>query len=309
MAIPKIAAIVCTHNRAQFLPGALDSLLRQSVGPEAYEVIVVDNLSTDDTPRIGRSYGEQHANLRYHLEPELGLSAARNSGLRQTNAELVAFTDDDAIVAPDWIERLLGRFSSAHPMTAAVGGEIDPVWQAPRPKWLTDAMLRPLSAHLGWSDRPIVLKDGQWLCEVNCAYRRELMLRYGGFPTTLGRRGASLLSGENTINDRLREDGYQLFFDPGIRVQHIIHADRVRRDWFRRRYFWQGVTGAVVAEERQRFGGEVERWQLLDLPLSPNEWITMFDDEGDDGEFEAHCDRLGHLGYLMALKGIVEGNR
>lgn len=309
MAIIKIAAIVCTHNRAAFLPGLLDSLLHQSVGPEAYEIIVVDNMSTDDTSRIGRSYDEQHDHLRYHLEPELGLSAARNAGIEQTRAELVAFTDDDAIVPPDWIERLLNRFASVHAMTAAIGGEIDPIWKVPRPRWLTDAMLRPLSAHLGWSDQPIVLRDGQWLCEVNCAYRRDLVLHYGGFPTKLGRRGGNLLSGENIINERLQEDGYQLFFDPDIRVQHIIHADRVRRDWFRRRYFWQGVTQAIAAEERQRLGQKVEHWQMLDLPQSPDEWITMFDDDGDDHEFEVYCDRLGHLGYLLTLKGIVEGNR
>lgn len=309
MTTPKIAAIVCTHNRSKFLTGALDSLLRQSVDAAAYEIIVVDNISTDNTPQIGQAYSEQHVNLRYHLEPKLGLAVARNSGISLTNADLVAFTDDDAIVSFDWIERLLDRFSTVHAMTAAIGGEIDPIWEIPRPRWLTDAMLRPLSAHLGWSDRPTVLQDDQWICEVNCAYRRDLLLRYGGFPTVLGRRGSNLLSGENTINDRLRDDGYQLFFDPHIRVQHIIHADRLCRNWFRRRYFWQGVTGAVAASERQQWGAVATHWQVLDLPQSPDEWVLMFEEEGDNAGFEAHCTRLAHLGYLLSLKGLIEGNR
>jgi glycosyltransferase involved in cell wall biosynthesis len=309
MVMPKISAIVCTHNRAAFLPAALDSLLRQSVDPEAYEIIVVDNLSTDETPSVTQSYVREHANLRCIVEPKLGLSVARNAGMQQTAAELVAFTDDDAVVAPDWIERLLERFSKVHAMTAAIGGEIEPIWQVPRPGWLTDAMLRPLSAHLGWSDQPIVLGKGQWLCEVNCAYRRELVLGYGGFPTSLGRQGGNLLSGEGTINERLQADGYELFFDPRIRVRHTIHAERVSRDWFRRRYFWQGVTEAVTAEERQRLGTPPEHWQILDLPQSPDEWVTMFDDLGDDDEFEAHCNRLAHLGYLLTFKGLVGGNR
>ncbi|MFO1072398.1 MAG: glycosyltransferase family A protein [Geminicoccaceae bacterium] len=114
MTTPKIAAIVCTHNRSKFLTGALDSLLRQSVGDAAaYEIIVVDNISTDNTPQIGQAYSEQHVNLRYHLEPKLGLAVARNSGISLTNADLVAFTDDDAIVSFDWIERSRLRFDRA----------------------------------------------------------------------------------------------------------------------------------------------------------------------------------------------------
>jgi glucosyl-dolichyl phosphate glucuronosyltransferase len=302
----RIAAIVCTHNRADHLPRAIDSLLAQSAPAADYEIVIVDNRSSDATAEIGQAYSRRHRHVRYLFEPVLGLSAARNAGLAGTAAELVGFIDDDAIAAPDWIARMLDRFATLQPTPAGIGGEIDPVWGQPRPSWLSDEMLRPLSAHLGWSDQAHFLTEDEWICEVNSAYRREIILHYGGFPTKLGRRGSNLLSGENAVNELMRRDGHQLFFDPAIRVRHVIHADRLKRDWFRRRYFWQGVTAAFVVAESRRAGLEAGHWRMLDLPQSSAEWVELFDDFSDDGAFQSDCDRLAHIGYLLAMKGLIE---
>ncbi|MFO1072397.1 MAG: hypothetical protein U1E17_06895 [Geminicoccaceae bacterium] len=92
-----------------------------------------------------------------------------------------------------------------------------------------------------------------------------------------------------------------MFFGLHIRVQHIIHADRLCRNWFRRRYFWQGVTGAVAASERQQWG-VYTHWQVLDLPQSPDEWVLMFEEEGDNVLGGAQPDYS--LGYSCCLEAL-----
>ena len=81
-----------------------------------------------------------------------------------------------------------------------IGGDVIPIWEADRPDWLTDTLLRPLSAGLKWSAEPRFLRSGEWLIEVNSAYQREALLSIGGFPEHLGRVGDSLLSGEGGVN-------------------------------------------------------------------------------------------------------------
>ncbi|MGB5916428.1 MAG: glycosyltransferase family A protein, partial [Phormidesmis sp.] len=100
MTVPLISAIICTHNREQYLGAAIDSLLAQTL--DCYEIIVVDNASTDATAAIAKSRVDSAANnaantkVRYIYEPTLGLSVARNRGAKEAQGEILAYLDDDA---------------------------------------------------------------------------------------------------------------------------------------------------------------------------------------------------------------------
>ncbi|NVK13354.1 MAG: glycosyltransferase [Rhodobacteraceae bacterium] len=309
MAEKQISVIVCVYNREDTLPQCLEALAAQSLSPGLFEVVIVDNASTDRSPEIAASYAARFPHIRVCREPRQGLAAARNRGMREALAPVAAFTDDDAIPAADWAERLLARFAELGADTVAVGGELDPVWTAPRPDWLTgEFLLHPLSVCLGWSEHARHLSGGEWLCEANSAYRIAPVLERGGFPETLGRIGSNLLSGENAVNQVLIRDGFRFFFDPDIRVGHQIPAQRMTRDWFRRRFFWQGVTTFVVRQYLQQQGCDVEAVSVVPVPMNESSWEQLFGGAvEDEAAFRDSLGQLYGLGYLLAGAGLLAG--
>src|SRR5690349_5231481 len=102
-----VSVCICTYNRCQTLRSALESVLGQEADGVRFEVIVVDNNSTDDTKQVVESFVRRgHSNLRYSFEGRQGLSHARNAGIAVARSPLVAFTDDDIRVAPDWVSTI-----------------------------------------------------------------------------------------------------------------------------------------------------------------------------------------------------------
>ncbi|UDL93433.1 MULTISPECIES: glycosyltransferase [Lichenihabitans] len=301
-----VSVIVCTYNRAGVLFQCLNALAHQTCGPTTFEVLIVDNNSTDTTADVAQEFCGRFPNFRYLFEARQGLANSRNVGLAAAAYDICAFTDDDAIVPPGWIDQLLRAFEAAPPATVAVGGEIDPIWETPRPDWLDDELLKPLSAGLGWSLDPITLKPEEWICEVNSAYRKAPLLKHGGFPERLGRIGMNLLSGENAVNILLAGDGGTFYFDPHIRVQHMISSDRITKAWFRRRMYWQGITTFVVQGYLRQNGIATPAWSDLEVPTSERSWAELFDD-ANDAAFRTSLRITSNLGYLFASQGLVLG--
>lgn len=135
----RITAAICTHNRAALLPAAIESLLAQSLPPTDYELLVIDNASTDATPQVMQRYltASGSVTLRSAVQPVLGLSHARNLAVEMAAGEIIAFMDDDAVATPGWLEALLDVYA-IHPEAWVVGGKVLPVWDGERPVWLTD---------------------------------------------------------------------------------------------------------------------------------------------------------------------------
>src|SRR3990170_1802357 len=105
----QVSVVISTYNRASQLSAALDALCAQ-VGGVNYEVVVVDNNSTDATAQVAASRSRLHPHLRYIFEPRQGLPFARNTGVQATRAEIVAFTDDDVEVGPEWVSTIKRLF-------------------------------------------------------------------------------------------------------------------------------------------------------------------------------------------------------
>lgn len=306
---PLIAAIICTYNRAEILPRCLESLSKQNLPIDEYEVVIVDNNSTDNTREIIAGFCARNRNFRYVFEPCQGLAIARNTGISNSSALLLSFTDDDAVVPEDWLYRKYSVFRYLPGTTAALGGEIKPIWPGKKPDWLTPKMLHLLSAHLGWSKRPRFLQGDEWLCEVNTTYAREILLKYGGFPEKLGRVGENLLSGENIVNKLMQDDGAQFYFDPDNVVQHHIDKSRLNMSWIRKRSFWQGVTGYYCDQylrENAKDQSNSHAEKILDLPCSADAWSTMFDETQDNNVNES-LTTLWSVGYALASQGVVTG--
>lgn len=244
--IPRISAVICTHSRADYLGRALASLADQSLPGGEFEVVVVDNASTDRTPQVVREFTDRVPNLRYVREARLGLSTARNSGFASARALYVAYLDDDARAHRDWLKHLLRAFETPAETPACVGGRVWMDWGQGVPGWLPPT-LYPVYTFVdhGEDDRPLAARE--YLVGANLAFRRDALVQLGGFDTNLGRRGTSLRSGEESaIIGLIRERGWPVYYAGTAAVWHAVPRPRRRRSWLWTRMFWDGAAQPLI---------------------------------------------------------------
>jgi glycosyltransferase involved in cell wall biosynthesis len=255
-----VSVILSTYNRAGVLPAALDALLHQT-GDVAYEVILVDNNSTDGTADLGRRYAEDHPDrFRYVFEAQQGLSHGRNAGIRAARGSIVAFTDDDVQVAPDWVAQVKRGFDG-DPAAAYVGGRILPRWTSPPPRWLTTAHWSPLALQ-DYGDAPVRTSASWPICLVggNLSFRRSVFDQVGLFTPSLGRIRDGIGSTEDhEMQLRLWMAGLEGVYLPAVTAVAEIPSDRMTRAYHVR---WQKGHGRHCARMRLR-------------ELVPREWAPM----------------------------------
>jgi len=242
----KFSILIATFNRAAVLQKTLESLA--SLQPQgSWEVIVVDNNSPDDTPQVVEAAARTFpVPLRYVFEPEAGRSAALNSGFRAARGEILVTTDDDVRVEPDWLDRIAAGFE-AHGCDY-IGGRVVPVWPGEVPDWLParNEVLCGVIAVLDYGPAPIRYGVRVPL-GVNMAIRREALGRAGAFDCRIGRKAGTLLGQE--VREwcvRAHAAGLAGYYIPDVVVHHLIPRDRLTKSYFRRWYYWRGVSRAIL---------------------------------------------------------------
>ena len=297
----RISAVVCTHNRAGYLRKALVSLAGQALPPDQHEIIVVDNASSDETRAVVQEVAGL-PNLHYVYEGVPGLSRARNVGWQAARGEYVAYLDDDAVASPGWLAAYLRRFDEFRPAPGSVGGRCMPIWEAPKPEWLSDRLLSHFSV-FHWSEAPAVLRQDQWLSGCNIAYPRRLLEKVGGFGEGLGRTGGSLLGNEeNFIRLKLDALGWPSVYDPGIVVDHHISASRLTKEWFRRASFGQGMSEALMVRlDRRPSLSSRAAMALGKIVWSIPRSALMFAEASDAGRFRRECQVREVAGFAAGM--------
>jgi glycosyltransferase involved in cell wall biosynthesis len=249
-----ISAIICTRNRSQYLREAVDSLVRQSLPVTDYEVVIVDNGSTDDTADVIRDGYLGYRNLRYIHERRIGLSIARNTGWQNARGEYVAYLDDDAVASEDWLANIIHCFETVHPRPACVSGEIRLIWGQTRPVWVSDGML-PLLGLVQWPSDAHWIHGNEYVAGGNMALRQDILNKLRGFSLSTGRKDGRLLSNEDVLIDRrIRQIGEQSYYDPRVVIGHHVLPHRLNPGWFWARYYWQGVSDALMDIELTKPG-------------------------------------------------------
>ena len=249
MQAPSCSIIVCTYNRAESLRATLEHLICQQYVADDLEILVVDNNSNDHTRDVVESISAGGGiPVRYLFEPVQGLSKARNTGVRASEADVVIFIDDDAYPkSSDWAMHLAMAFQST--AVGAAGGDAEPVWPVNqgRPKWLHDKLLPYLGIVTFGFTESHNLQYPHYPYGVNIAFRRLLILELGGFREGVGRQGEVLLSGEEIdLCLRVASSGSRVIYVPDSGVYHVMAPIRLRRDWFIRRATFQGISKAMI---------------------------------------------------------------
>lgn len=245
-----LSVIIPTRNRADFLFLALTSLTHQTISNHQFEVLVVDNGSTDNTEQTVRDFWGQLTNLRYIFEPEPGLHAGRHRGMLEAKNEVLVFADDDIEALPTWLESIQAAFSS--PDVAMAGGNNIPMFLASPPRWLLALWNEPFKRNVRAIPALSIIEiDGPskdcdsflvWGC--NFSIRKSVLLAAGGFhpdgmPRELIRfRG----DGETHVSRFVKESGMRCIFHPGASVYHKVTQERMTFEYFRQRGFNQGIS-------------------------------------------------------------------
>jgi glycosyltransferase involved in cell wall biosynthesis len=245
-----LTVIICTWNRSKSLNTVLTSL-ESCIVPDSveWEILVVDNNSTDDTRAVCDSFIRKNAQrFRYLFEGKQGKTNALNAGIQQASGEILALTDDDLTVDRHWVAQTYEAFQKYD--CAAVGGKIIPVWTCKKPAWmdLEGPFRHPAFGgivNFDEGDSPHVLTAT--VAGANMALRKSIVQKYGPYRSDLNRIN-DLLGGEDTeYCRRLMSAGERLMYVPTAVVYHPVEEFRTTRKYTQSFGFHYGRWSIRVA--------------------------------------------------------------
>ncbi len=240
-----LSIVICTYNRDQHIKRALESLISQDYDKNDYEIIVVDNNSTDQTPEIIAAFKQAHPGYQITIakEPRQGLSYARNKGIELARGEYISYIDDDGIARYDYVSQIK-KYTGQYPGEMAFGGKVLPRYETGKtPAWMTRYIERIISI-VDLGDEVKILKK-TYPVGCNMIFKKALFDQIGGFNTAL-----KLRSDDKYIFLKVREAGLNVLYLPQVVVEHFIDNFRTTLDY-------------VV--KVSRLNGEAERTRIATL--------------------------------------------
>lgn len=303
--LPAVSVVICSYSeeRWDLLMGALDSVRAQTLTPK--QTIVVVDYNVDLYKRL--IFTVPDAVIVENTGPK-GLAGARNTGVGVANSEIVAFLDDDAEAAPDWLERLATLYDDLDVL--GVGGRVEPLWETGRPghfaeelDWIVGCTYRGM---------PKVAAEVRNVIGANMSFRADVINRVGGFNTSLGRQGATPLGCEETelcIRAVLGSPGSRVVYEPAALVHHHVPAGRGGLRYMFARSWSEGISKAQVSRivGHKRALGPERRYVRQILPRAVfsgvRGWIR--------GEEPAGLGRAATIIAVLAAtaSGYVRGRR
>lgn len=230
----KITIIICTYNRNEILKECLESVAHQTVSPENYDVLVVDNNSTDNTYAIAHQFEKGFHNIRVIKELKQGLSYARNRGYQEVQTPWVSYVDDDAKAYPNYVERALWVIENYD--FDCFGGMYYAWHKYGKPKWLPKNFgnKKPVQREVG------IMKKGYASGGV-IVFKKNVLEQLNGFPVNLGMKGKKISYGEETyLQIKMKEQGFILGFDPELKIDHLVAKNKLHPWWHVKSHYKQG---------------------------------------------------------------------
>ena len=264
----RFSVIFCTYNREKYIYNAMKSIAEQDFSSQDYEIVLVNNNSTDSTESICNQFQKDYPHIvfRYFLETNQGLSYARNRGVAESRGEILVFVDDDATAFDHYLSSIDILFKE-HPSVRACGGPIQPVYEVTKPKWLSHYTEQLIGGALYEGDSVKPFRNGRYPGGGNSAFRKEIFDIYGLFNVELGRKGTGLIGAEEKdLYDRLTRGKEQFFYLPQMGIYHYIPEKKLTEAHFRELTYSIGKSERIrtkaVSENAYRGRGfsELKKW-------------------------------------------------
>ena len=243
---PFLSIVICTYNRDKYLQKCLDHLARQTADNEQFEILVINNRSTDSTEQVCRDFQQRNPDLqfRYYFEPRQGLSFCRNRGIEESRSPVISYLDDDAFADTGYADNLISYFKH-NPAVDAVGGKVTPIYQSQEPPWMSKFLL-PLVAALDKGEKTRPFTGREFPIGANMAFRRSALEETGLFHTGLGRKADTLGSGEEKdLFYRMKKQHRKVHYLPGAHVMHHIPDERLSIEYIKKMARGIGKSEAV----------------------------------------------------------------
>ena len=275
-----ISVIICTYNRGEWLRKVLSDLTSQdAVSDVSFEVIIVDNNSTDSTKSICEEFTAINPEIfRYLHDKRQGKTFALNTGIKSSTGNIIAFTDDDVAVDKKWLFSIMKAFA-ANPDCLAFGGRVLPVWPNAIPRWVvSQGAFKNTSGAIvehDYGDQATSYHHHGIYppCGANMFFSRKIFERYGCFNESLNLGVKSIPMLEDIeFCQRLLENGENMLYIPDAIVYHPVVPERLTKKYFRTHAFKSGRAQYVIRNMESRghyvmLNLRKNRRSLLNVPL------------------------------------------
>lgn len=237
-----ISVIVCTFNRGNILEYCLNSLSNQLTNSVNYEVIIIDNNSTDNTNLIIKNFIKKCSNFRTYTEKNQGLAFARNTGFKKAFGNYIAYIDDDSIAPNNWIEEIIS-FIKRHPNVKVFGGGYKGYSLEENIGWLPENYC---NNYLGENERVLNIGE-EWITGTNMIFDKNVLEFYGGFNTLLGMKGYKTNYGEETeLLLKMHKDGIEVYYCPKITVFHLIPNYKTKMSFLLKSDYYRAKSSVFI---------------------------------------------------------------
>lgn len=251
----EISVVLCTYNREKYLPYVLDSIIKQTLDTSKFEVILINNNSPGNTKEIAENFkiNFPEIDFLYFEEYAQGLSFARNLGIKEAKYELITFIDDDAFLKEDFLEKTIKAFYYSNKIIA-IGGKILLSYETIIPKW-ENKYLNSLLGYFNPSETSFNFDSSNYPRGSNMTFKKSIFFEIGGFNTSLGRIGSSLIGGEEKeLFDRIyRLKKYEIKYIPDAIVFHTVPESRTTKEFIKKQALGTGVSERIRTKNESQF--------------------------------------------------------
>lgn len=238
-----VSIVVSTYNRCEFLDDCIRSYDEQDCDKSLFEILIINNNSTDDTENISIELIKKYPNIdvRYIIETDQGLSYGRNRGIKESKYDLIHFFDDDAVATTSYVSTIIDTFER-YPRAMAVGGKIHLNYIEGRPKWAS-VYMESIFGLFDIGDVEMEFPKKNYPRGSNMTFKRHVFDKVGQFNTSLGRKGKIMLGGEEKeMFQRVYEFGASVIYNPLIVCYHAVPEPRTRIDFMRNQVLGIGIS-------------------------------------------------------------------
>lgn len=235
-----ISLIICTRNRHELIPETLESVDKQTLDKEKFEVIIVDQSTDDKTQKLVENYPY----FKYIKLNATGISISRNEGIKNSKGKLIAFVDDDILFGENYLAEIVDFFENSEFKPDVSGGKIHFKFLGEKPDWLDGLLL----GIMGYSDYGNEAKfydshPKHVPYTGSIAFKRECIEKIGEFSTHNVKINKDIISNEDVIfSNKLKEMGFNIVYNPKMLVYHKIQPEQMTWEYYKNRYFKQGQS-------------------------------------------------------------------